>query len=53
MIEIERLYTMWVRANDEIYATINQPSGEFTLFVSDSFAVFGSPVDEANDKICV
>ena len=42
---------MWVRADDEINAAINQPTGEFTLFVSDCFAVFGSPVDEANDKI--
>jgi hypothetical protein len=31
---------MWVRANDEINAAINQPTGEFALFVNDSFAVF-------------
>ena len=53
MIKIERLYTMRVRANDEINAAIDQPTGEFALFVSDSFAVFDSPVDEANDKIRV
>ena len=48
---VERLHTMWVRANDEINAAINQPTGEFALFVSDFLAVFDSPVDEANDKI--
>ena len=53
MIKIERLYTMWVRANDEINSVINQPTGEFALFVSDLLAVFDSPVDQANDKICV
>ena len=42
---------MRMRANDEISAAINQPTGEFALFISDSFAVFDSPVDEANDKI--
>jgi hypothetical protein len=40
---------MRVRANDEINAAINQPSGQFTLFVSDSFAVLDSPVNKAND----
>ena len=53
MIKIERLHTMWVRANDEINAAINQPTGEFALFVSDFLAVFDSPVNEANDKIRV
>jgi hypothetical protein len=40
---------MWMRANNEINAAINQPTGEFALFVSDSFAVFNSPVNKAND----
>ena len=44
---------MWVRANDEINAVINQPTGEFALLVSNLLAVFDSPMDEANDKICV
>src|SRR5213596_3135512 len=42
---------MWVRANDEINAAINQPTGEFALFVSDLLAVFDSPVNEANDQL--
>ena len=53
VIKIERLHTVGVRANDEIYATIDQPTVEFALFVSDFFAVFDSPVNKANDKICV
>ena len=43
MIKIEWLHTMWVRANDEINAVINQPAGEFTLFVSDCFCCFQFP----------
>ena len=53
MIEIERLNTMRMRANHDIDSAINQPAGEFTLFVSDLFAVFTSPMNQANDKICV
>jgi hypothetical protein len=49
MIKIERLHTMWVRANDQINAAINQPTGELALFVSNSFAVFDSPVNKANN----
>jgi hypothetical protein len=29
---------MWVGANDEIYAAINQPTGKFALLVSDFLA---------------
>ena len=35
MIKIERLHAMWVRANDQINAAINQPTGELPMFVSD------------------
>ena len=41
---------MRVRANDEINAAIDQPTGEFALFISDFLAVFDSPVNEANDE---
>src|SRR5262249_49957404 len=44
---------MWVRADDEINAAINQPTGEFALFVSDSFAVFSPPMNKANNQIGV
>jgi hypothetical protein len=51
VIKIDRLHTVWVRANDEVHPAINQPTREFALFVSNFFTVFDSPVNKANDKI--
>ena len=38
---------------DKINAAINEPTGEFALFVSDFFGVFDSPMNQANNKICL
>lgn len=43
---------MRMRANHKIDSAINEPAREFALFLSNLFAVFNTPMDQANDKIC-
>ena len=53
MIKIERLNAMRMRTDDEIDSVIDQPAGEFALPIRDHLAVFGSPVNQASDEVCV
>ena len=53
MIKIERLNTMRMRSNHKIDSMIDQPAGEFALFISDVLTVLNSPMNQANHEICV
>ena len=52
MIKVEGLNTMRMRANHKINPAINQPTREFTLFVSNIRGVLNSPVDHARHEAC-
>ena len=51
MIKIERLNTMRMGANHKIDPVVDEPAGEFALFISDIRAVLNSPVDQTNDDV--